>query len=184
MRCIILLIFSCTIVCCKSKKDPEKDNSFLVAQDQVGFITDSTQVKDLKIIFKKDSIVSFEEDDSFIGGINFIDIYERNGNPLLSIYPTDSHDSTATIDFVILKDSRYKTKKGISNLSTYNDIKKAYTISKIDNLMDVIEIKVNEIDASFIIDKKELVTNFDFGKKIDSTQISDTTKVSRFVINF
>ena len=61
---------------------------------------------------------------------------------------------------------------------------RAYTISEIDNLIDDIKIRVEEIDASFIIDKKELVTNFDFGKEIDSTQISDTAKVSRFIINF
>ncbi|WP_296379200.1 hypothetical protein [Winogradskyella sp.] len=184
MRFLVLLIFVLSIFSCKNEEKAQVRNPFLVAKHSIGLINDSTQVKDLKKIFANDSILSYKEDDSFIGGINFIDIYEKNGNQLLSIYPTDSHDSTATLDFVILKDSRYKTEKGISNLSTYKDIMRAYTISEIDNLIDDIKIRVEEIDASFIIDKKELVTNFDFGKEIDSTQISDTAKVSRFIINF
>lgn len=177
MLLLALLIINCS---------PEKTNPFLVAKHRIGFLNDSTQIKDLKTIFINDSIVKYNEDDSFIGNINNIEVFEKNGNPLLVISPTEALDSTATIASVRLIDSRYATVKNISNLSTFKDIKDAYKISKISNLISSIVISVNDIDATFSIDKKELPANmrFDLDMKIDPIQIPDDTKIKFFIVHF
>ncbi|MBT8243674.1 MAG: hypothetical protein HKP48_03240 [Winogradskyella sp.] len=180
---ILCLISFALIFGCK-KTQIEKNVQFKIGRDFVGGINDSTQVKDLKVIFANDSIVNYQEDDSFVGGLNAIDIFEKNGNPLLSVFPYEALDSTSIIDFIQLKDSRYKTEKGICNLSIFQEIKSVYTISEIQNNLNTIKIIINEIDATFVINKNELLSTFDFGVKVDTTQIPNGTKFSSFIINF
>ena len=128
--------------------------------------------------------MNHKEDDSFIGGLNPINIYEKNGNHLLSIFPSDALDSTATIDYIKLIDSRYVTKNGINNQSYYLDIKKAYKISEIKNELNTVKLEIDSINISFIINKKNLQRNFDFGIKIDAAQIPDSTKTDVFIKHF
>ena len=66
----------------KKEKDP-----FLVEKHNIGFLTDSTQVKDLESVFQNDSIVKFVGGDEFTGNINNIDIYDKAGNHLLALTP-------------------------------------------------------------------------------------------------
>lgn len=164
----------------------EKVNPFAVAKHQVGLLNDSTQVKDLKVIFANDSLVNFKEDDSFVGGINTIDVYEKGGKQLLSISPTEALDSTATISTVRLIDPRYKTDKQISSVSTFKEISDNYKISKISNLISSVVVSIKELDASFTIDKKELPANmrFDMDMTIDAIQIPDEAKVKYFMVHF
>jgi hypothetical protein len=177
-----LLIVSCIAVSCTT----EKTNPFAVSKHHIGSINDSTQVKDLKTIFANDSVVKFKEDDSFIGGINTIDVYEKGGKQLLSISPREALDSTATISSVRIMDMRYQTKENISIMSTFKDIKDNYKISRISNLINSVVISVNEIDASFTIDKKELPANmrFDMDMAIEAIQIPDNAKVKFFIVHF
>ncbi len=178
----ILLLLPLLIVACKD----EVANPFAVAKHQVGLLNDSTQVKDLKIIFANDSIKTFKEDDSFVGGINTIDIYDKSGNQLLSISPTEALDSTATISSINIIDPRFKTEKNISISSTFKDINDNYKISKISNLINSVVVNVDELDATFTIDKKELPANmrFDMSLKIDPIQIPDDAKVKFFMMHF
>ena len=177
---LIILVFL------SSCKEENTINPFAVSKHQVGFLNDSTQVKDVKALFANDSIVNYKEDDSFAGGINTIDIYEKGGNQLLSISPTEALDSTATISSIRLIDPKYKTDKNISSISTFKDINDNYKISKISNLINSIVVKVNELDATFTIDKKELPMNmrFDMDMKIDPIQIPDNAKVKFFIVYF
>ena len=176
---LILLVF---VSSCKE----DKVNPFAVSKHQVGFINDSTQVKEIKTFFANDSIVNYKEDDSFAGGINTIDIYEKGGNQLLSISPTEALDSTATISSIRLIDPRYITDKNISSISTFKDINDNYKVSKISNLINSVVVKVNELDATFTIDKKELPVNmrFDMNMKIEPIQIPDDAKVKFFMVYF
>lgn len=179
---LFIVLISLAFASCKDDTvDP-----FSVAKHQVGLLNDSTQVKELNTIFANDSIVNFNKDDSFTGGINTIDVYEKNGNQLLSISPRKALDSTATIRSVNLMDSRYKTSKNVSKSSTFKDIKDNYTISRISNLINSIVITVNDIDATFTIDKSELPANmrFDMDMKIDPIQIPDDAKVKFFMVHF
>ncbi len=151
---IYIALCSLLLSSCGKNQDP-----FLIQKHNIGNLTDSTQVKDLKSIFETDSVVDYIGKDEFTRNINTIEIYDKNGSALLSISPQRRADSTAVISNVRILDARYKTKKGISTLSTFNDIEKAYEISKIDNLINSIVVSVKEINASFTINKKELPSN-------------------------
>lgn len=179
---LCLAVIMVTLSC--QKKELKDNEQFKIGRDFVGLINDSTQVKDLKFIFQNDSIVYNKEDDSFIGGINAYNIFEKNSNLLLRIFPNEALDSTSTIDFILIKDSRFKTEKGISILSTFNDIKNAYNISEFRNTLNSIELLINEIDATFVVNKNELLTTFDYGVEIDSTQLPKSLKFSSLQIHF
>ena len=174
---IALLIISCTT---EKKIDP-----FQVGKQHIGLLTDSTQVKDLELAFPTDSIVKNIMGDEFIGDINDIEIYDTvSGKQLLTLTPTQSLDSTATIKSIHVIDSRFKTEKNISALSTFADIKNNYKISGISTLINSIVISVNEINASFTIDKKELPANLQFNMdlKIEAVQIPDDAKIKYFML--
>jgi hypothetical protein len=169
------------VVSCKKEMDP-----FLVEKQNIGFLTDSTQVKDLESVFANDSIVKFVGGDEFTGNINNIDIFDKTGNHLLVLTPNEALDSTAVIDNIRIMDPRYKTAKNITNLSTFKDIQKAYKVNRIDNLINSINVNVNEINAYFTIDKKELPANlrFDMKMTIEASQIPDDAKIKYFMINW
>ena len=126
----LLIVF--IITSCEKKQDP-----FLIEKHNVGSLTDSTQVKDLESIYLNDSIVKFVGGDEFTGNINNIDIYDKNGNHLLILTPDEALDSTAVIDNIRIMDSRFKTAKNISTLSTFKDILKCFVIN-VKNTSDVI----------------------------------------------
>ena len=116
--------------------------------------------------------------------VNMVEIFDTNKNKLLILTPREISDSTSTIGNVRIVDSRYKTEKGISTLSTFKDIQKAYKISKIDNLINSILISVNEINASFSIDKTELPANlrYDTSATIEAIQIPESAKIKFFFL--
>ena len=174
---ILLLIFTS----CKKEQNP-----FEIGKQHIGFLTDSTQVKDLKTIFNNDSIVSFIGGDEFIGNKNNIEIFEKGGEKLLSLTPKHALDSTSVIESIQIIDSRYKTPKNISTISSFKELSDTYKISKINNLINSILIRVNEINASFAIDKKELPANirFDMNLNIEATHIPDNAKIKYFFINW
>ena len=113
-----------------------------------------------------------------------VEIFDTNKNKLLILTPREISDSTSTIGNVRIVDSRYKTEKGISTLSTFKDIQKAYKISKIDNLINSVLISVNEINASFSIDKTELPANlrYDTSATIEAIQIPESAKIKFFFL--
>lgn len=177
----LALIIITSIVSCAKEQDP-----FLVDKHNIGKLTDSTQVKDIESIFINDSVVKFVGGDEFTGNINNIDIYDKEGKHLLVLTPNEALDSTAVISNIRIKDSRFRTKKGISTLSTFKDIKNSYKINRIDNLINSINVNVNEINAYFTIDKKELPANLRFDMKmvIEASQIPDDAKIKYFMINW
>src|SRR5690606_35948896 len=134
---LLLLVSSC-------KKE---QNPFLIGENNIGSLTDSTQVKNLKSVFPNDSIVTNKGDAMFRIPMNLVEVYEKKGNLLLALTPKMLIDSSSTIANIRINDSRYKTEKGISTLSRFKDIQDAYKISKIDNLINAIVISVNEINA-------------------------------------
>ncbi len=173
---IILLLL---IMGCSKEPDP-----FLIGNQNIGFLTDSTQVKDLELVFPNDSIVKFIKGDEFSSNKNQIEIFEKGGKKLLSLDPSQTLDSTAVIKSVQIMDSRYITNKNISMLSTFKDINDNYKISKITNLINSIVVFVDDINASFTIDKKELSPDlrYDMSLNIEKVQIPDKAKIKYFFV--
>lgn len=181
-KSILSLVFIFVVLIgCNKKQDP-----FQVSKQHIGLLTDSTQVKDLKNIYHNDSIVNFIDGDEFTGHINDIEIYEKGGKKLLTLTPKQALDSTSFIKEIQIIDSRFKTDKNISTLSTFKDITDSYKISKINNSINSIIVTINEINTSFIIDKKELSANlrYDMDLKIEPTHIPNTAKIKYFFINW
>ncbi|MEO8772782.1 MAG: hypothetical protein ABI263_03270 [Gelidibacter sp.] len=178
---IYITLISFLLTSCGKNQDP-----FLIQKQNIGNLTDSTKVKDLKFIFEKDSIANYNGTDEFTVNISDINIFDKEGKALLSISPKRRGDSTATVTSVRILDPRYKTKKGVSTLSTFKDIESNYTIKKIDNLISFIIVDVKEINASFTIDKKELPSNlrFDRSISIEASQIPDNAKIKYFFVHW
>lgn len=177
---LIVLIIA-VLASCTKQQDP-----FLIEKYNIGHLTDSTMVSQLDSIFVNDSIVKFVAGDEFTGNINNIDVYDKAGNHMLVLTPDEALDSTAVISNIRIMDSRFKTAKNISLLSTYKDIKNNYKINRIDNLINSINVNVNEINAYFTIDKKELPANlrFDMKMTIEAFQIPDEAKIKYFMLNW
>lgn len=173
---VLVLITSCN----------KEVNPFSISKQNIGLLTDSTQVKDLESIYINDSIVKKIAGDEFLGNVNDIEIYEKGGKHLLSLSPKQALDSTATIGNIKIVDSRYKTEKGINTLSSFADIKNNYKISSIQNTLRNVVIFVNENNTYFSIDKKELPgeLRFDMSKKIEAVQIPDTAKIKYFMVGW
>lgn len=178
---LILLCLTITVSSCNREIDP-----YLIKNNQIGLLTDSTQVRDLEHVFPNDSISKFIAGDEFAGEINTIDIFDKTGKKLLSLSPEVALDSTSTIETVRIIDNRFHTEKNITSLSTYKDIRQAYTISKIDNLINSVLISVKELDVTFSIDKKELPSNmrFNMDLKIEPIQIPDKAKIKFFMLHW
>ncbi|WP_439152016.1 hypothetical protein [Winogradskyella sp.] len=179
----VVLICAILITGCAKNSVPDP---FLIQKNNIGLLTDSTTVKELDAIFTNDSVVRYIAGDEFTGSINTIEVYEKTGKKLLNLSPKEALDSTSVISSVRIMDQRYKTEKNISTLSTFKDINEAYKISKIDNLINAIVVSVNEINASFTIDKKELPASmrFKMDMTIDPLQIPEKAKIKYFMIHW
>ena len=174
-----LVTLALLIVSCIKEQDP-----FLISKQSIGLLTDSTQVKDLELVFPNDSIVKSTSDNKFSSNNNEIEIFEKGGKKLLILEPSQASDSTAVIKSIQITDSRYKTSKGISTLSTFKDIDENYKISRITNLINSVVVFVDEINASFTIDKKELPgeLRFDMNLTIEKIQIPGKAKIKYFFV--
>ncbi|WP_138434772.1 hypothetical protein [Winogradskyella algicola] len=185
MKKTIFIILIVTILFTSCSNDRPVD-PFLVKKYNIGLLTDSTTVKDLDAVFSNDSVVKYVSGDEFAGTVNVIEIFDKNGKKLLDLSPKEALDSTSVISSVRINDERYRTEKNISTLSTFKDIKDNYKISKVDNLINTVVVSVNEINASFTIDKKELPSSlrFDMDATIDPIQIPEKAKIKYFMIHW
>lgn len=183
MRHLLTIIISLTILFSSCSKT---QNPYEISKQHIGLLTDSTQVKDLESIYPNDSIVKFIAGDEFIGNVNNIDIFDKEGKQLLSLTPKFTLDSTSVISNVRILDERFKTEKNISTISTFKDIQSHYKITRISNLINSVVVAVDDINASFTIDKKELPANlrFDMDLKFETTHIPDNAKVKYFFVNW
>lgn len=176
---LLLVIIVSIFTSCEKEINP-----FLISKQNIGHLTDSTQVKDLEFVFINDSIVKYESGDEFTGNVNDLEIYEKGGKLLLVLSPSQALDSTSTIRTVKVVDPRFVTVKGLSQNSTFKDINTNYKISNIQNSLRNIIISVNEINAYFTIDKNELPANmrFDMNLKIEAIQIPEEAKIKNFYL--
>jgi len=180
------LFFTLTIASLFLTSCEKEVNPFLISNQNIGLLTDSTQIKDLKLIFANDSIANFTTTDAYLKNGSDIEIFEKGGKKLLELSPNHTIDSTATIETIKIIDPRYKTEKGISTESTFGDIKAKHKISSIQNTLRNVVIFVNENNTFFTIDKKELPSDFQFkvSQKIEANNIPDSAKIKYFMVGW
>ncbi len=164
--------------------------SYSIEKGRVGKVSKKTKVKDLKQLFAKDSLVVrlseqkettgvkkyFKNDDEYL-------VYEKGGKHLLTLVPISQHDSLSTIKSVEIFDGRYKTKKGITLFSPYKDIHSAYAIN-VTNTISSAHLDIDELNATMLIDKKEIGINRFNRDKIRPDNIPDLAKIKHFTMWF
>ena len=172
---LIAVLFSS----CSNKTEP-----FAISNTNVGFLTDSSTVKDLKTIFANDSIVKYDPNNPSVRPTADISIYEKNGEELLVLTPKRVLDSTSTIGSIKISNSKFKTPKGIGASSTFKSVVDNYEIKKINNLLSSVVVSVKGFNADFIIDKKDLPAElrFDMSLNIEASQIPDDAKIKYIIL--
>ncbi len=173
---VSLLIISCS-----------NNNKFKIEKGKVGLIDQTTTVKDLKEIFKNDSIVSnlsegalgdnyFQDDDEYL-------IYEKGGKHLLTIVPQEQLDSTSTIKSIQIHDPRFKTNEGINLNSNFSEINSSNNLRPESTLQSV-TLFLDELNATIAIDKQELGLRDYSTQKVSLEQIPDLAKMKSFIVWF
>jgi len=85
---------------------------------------------------------------------------------------------TSTIEYIRVRDNRFKTLEGITIESDFKTINAAYTVSSIDNTIRDAVVRVNDQNFYFTIDKELLPqeVKFDISATIEKTMIPDNAK--------
>lgn len=179
----ILVIFTISIlmVSCQSKDTT-------IAIDKVGPITNKTSIKDLKNIFKNDSIVSrltegdFGNINEYVSANDTYLVYEKGGALLLSISPINPLDSISKIKSITVFSGAYKTKGSVGITSTFNDLNVNHNIDKIEATFSSVTVFVKDINATFTINKEEVgIKPFTLGD-VDKVQIPEGSKFTSFTV--
>ncbi len=178
---LLLIIFMISIVGCQQYND----NEFLITKSQVGLILKNTKIDEIPALFENDSVIESE----YKGELRYaskqhITILDKAGNQLLKITPTQ--DSLKVISHIQILSSAYTTKKGISNKSTFGELKKNYTINSIENAYNNVIVSVTSLNAYFVIDKKHLPFHLqmDHKKEITEKDIPNDTPIKYFMISW
>lgn len=177
---LIILIATCLISC-------GKDSSpYLIDANRVGPLTRESQISQLDSIFENDSIARKTSSTGSLASSNEIEIFDRDGTPLLILEPVQQFDSTSTIGYIQILDPRFETVKGLSTESTFGDVVKNYAISRIENTLNSAVIFIDELNLYLTIDKKELPSNlrYDTDTRIHESQIPDNAKIKYLMISW
>ncbi|WP_438961977.1 hypothetical protein [Nonlabens sp.] len=132
MKNIFLLLLVITIASCSKQQDP-----FEWSKDRVGHLTKEMMVYQLDSLYANDSLVKNIKGDEFSNGPSSIEVYEKGGKHLLTLTPLEE-DSTSTIEYIRIRDNRFKTLDGITIESDFKTISAAYPVSSIDNMIIIL----------------------------------------------
>jgi len=178
-KLIILLLVTTLFIQCQSNQ------IHLIQKNQVGLITGTTKVSDLDKIFAKDSLVKpiYEKNQTKYLSKDY-EVYTKKGTHLLTINIENDNDSTSTIQSVQVFSPLYKTKKEISVVSVFKDLKENYDLKKVSSTITSASVFVNELNASFIIANKDLGISEFNTRKISLDQIPDNAPFKYITVWF
>lgn len=181
MKILSFAIIAVLLMACGRDSDP-----FLIDNNRVGPLTKEIKINQLDSIFKEDSIVRNISKSQFLNVANNIEIFDREGSPLLILEPVQQFDSTSTIGYIQILDPKFKTAKGLNIKSTFGDVVEKYAISRIENTLNSAVVFIDELNLYLTIDKKELPTSlrYDTDTRIIASQIPDNAKIKYFMISW
>jgi hypothetical protein len=161
-------------------------NKTLLAKNQVGLITNNTEVQEIETLFENDSVVRMDLEDRFRTQVMDVEIYDKEGEKLLVLEPRKANDSTSTFKQIQVVSPNFKTEKGLNTDSTFKDIYQNYEIGKIQNTFMSVIVTIEDIDAFVTINKKQLPEALRTGSDIEikASQIPDEAKIQHFWMNF
>ena len=158
----------------------------LISKQSIGLLTDSTQVRNLDLMFPNDSIAKFTNKNRFNATNRNIEIYDKDGEKILTLTPKKAKDSLSTIKLIEINSEQFKTSKGLHLKSSFKTLKDNYKISGVQNSIKNIIISVDDINSFFTIDKNDLPAElrFDMNLKIEAIQIPDDAKIKGFYVQW
>lgn len=177
----LLSLAGIMLVACGRDSDP-----YLIDENRVGPLTREIKLNQLDSIFSNDSIVRNTSGNRFLNATSDIEIFDRDGSPLLILEPVQQFDSTSTVGYIQVLDPRFETAKGLSVNSTFGDVVEKYPISRIENTISSAVVFIDELNLYLTIDKKELPASlrFDTDSQITASQIPDDAKIKYFMISW
>ena len=177
----LLSILCFTIFSCGSDDSP-----YLIDTNRVGPLTKEIRISELDSIFKNDSLVRNTSENPQVNVPNNIEVFDKDGTPLLILEPIQQFDSTSTVGYIQVLDARFETSKGLSTESTFGDVVKHYSISRIENTLNSAVIFIDELNLYLTIDKKDLPSTlrYDTDTRITASQIPDNAKIKYFMISW
>ena len=181
-KSLLLLVLTAGIFgACEKEQDP-----FLISENSVGHLTKEIQIRQLDSVFARDSVVKQVNESEFFKTNNEIEIFDKKGQKMLLLEPVQAFDSTSTIGFIQVLDSRFKTAKGLNTQSTFKDIVENYNISRIENTLSAAVIFIDDLNIYVTIDKKQLPADlrYDTQKRIQASQIPDEATIKYFMIDW
>lgn len=179
-KTLLIMAAAATIISCQK----DEDDPYLITANQVGALKKDSKINQLDAIFEDDSIVRQTSGPELLKSTDEIKIFDKEGKALLSLEPLQEFDSTSTVGYIQVLDSRYQTKSGLNTESTFKDIQENYTISRIENTINAAVVFLDEINAYVTIDKKLLPSDlrYDTDSKIMASQIPDDAKIKYLMI--
>jgi len=178
---VSLLLLIISLASCGTDSSP-----YLIDMNRVGPLTREVQVSQLDSVFENDSIAQTTSTSGSLATSKEIEIFDKDGSPLLILEPVQQFDSTSTIGYIQILDSRFETEKGLNIESTFGDVVKNYSISRIENTLNSAVIFIDELNLYLTIDKKDLPTSlrYDTDSRIHQSQIPDDAKIKYLMISW
>lgn len=176
-KTILIVIATISFLQCAKKENP-----FLIQKDKIGVLSRDYTIKQIDSVFANDSIVKRVTDDAFTGNTDDIEVFEKGGKHLLSLSPNDKN----TINIVTIHDSRYQTSKGVNSNSTFKEYRANYKVSKIDRILNNINIEFENQDFYITIDVNQLPGEyqFDYSVTIEEVSIPDAAKIKSLQLDW
>jgi len=152
-------------------------DNFHVSENRVGIFSKGMTVSDVYNSIPKEQIkkkVGYGEfaDDTF----DDYEIYDSDGRKILILTPKQSGSTNSEIRRISILDKRFKTTEKIGLNSTFGDLSKYYSTSKISPDREHIIVDIEHISAWFSIEKTELMEGWWNGSGIDKTKIPNSAK--------
>jgi hypothetical protein len=141
------------------------NSDFLIEKNRVGQLTNETEIQDLASLFSSDSLVAhlsegavgfggamMESEDEYL-------VYSKEGEHLLTVVAENALDSTSLIDRVEIISKTYRTKNDVGIGSTFDQVNLNIQIDRVEKGLTSAILYVDELNATLVIDQKELGMN-------------------------
>jgi len=179
-KIIYLLILVIGLTACQNEQD-----QFVIKNKQVGKITDTTTVAQMKELYKNDSIVKNTEGQSAFEPYDEYVIFDKNTKEALCVViPKERDNEQSVIKQVEIKSPRFKTEKGVGLDANFGAFKQNHKIGRIDETFKYIVVFIDDLNATIDMKKDVIPLNArnDSSIKIDETLIPDHSKINHFVV--
>ncbi len=180
MKYLSLISLFVIITSCQTQ-----NNDFIIKNRQVGKLTDSTTVAQMKQLYQNDSIVKKTQGNAAFDPYDEYTIIDRKSKSVLMVViPKKINDETSILKQVDIKSPKFQTEKGVNLNATFGDFKAKHKIGRIDETFKHIVVFIDDLNATIDLDKDVIPLNArnDSSIKIDETLIPDHSKIKDFVV--